>query len=244
MAHKTSSERLGEALERSRRSERGEHPIELPEGTRPAEPPPMTIALSREAGSNGPAVARAVGGLLGWPVYDHELLERVAAEMGLPARQVQGVDEKRGNWLREAVLAFTSAGGATEASYMHHLIHTLLTLAAQGHCVIVGRGAAQVLPPASTLRVRLVAPEKDRIQAIQQRFGVSHAEAARWVRKTDRERAQFIRTHFQNDVADPRNYDIVLNTGRYPVEECAALIVQALHRLSCRSEGPRAVAAP
>jgi len=38
--------------------------------------PQITIAISRQAGSSGADIARAVGARLGWPVYDHELLTR------------------------------------------------------------------------------------------------------------------------------------------------------------------------
>src|SRR5262249_35244300 len=41
---------------------------------------PFSIAMSREAGTRGPAVARAVADKLGWKVYDNELLELVARD--------------------------------------------------------------------------------------------------------------------------------------------------------------------
>ncbi len=41
----------------------------------PDAPGPM-IAVSRQVGARGATVARAVGARLGWPVYDHELLDR------------------------------------------------------------------------------------------------------------------------------------------------------------------------
>ncbi len=56
---------------------------------------------------------------------------------------------------------------------------TLLSLGAHGECIIVGRGSAQVLPSATTLRVRLVAPLRDRASIISQRFGIGLDEAGR-----------------------------------------------------------------
>ena len=43
----------------------------------------FTITVSREAGTQGTAVAKELGTLLGWHVYDHELLEQIARNMGL-----------------------------------------------------------------------------------------------------------------------------------------------------------------
>ncbi len=44
----------------------------------------------------------------------------------------------------------------------------------------------------------------------------------------DTERRQFVKNHFQKDVADPHLYDIVLNTSRIVPRDCAFLIQQGL----------------
>jgi cytidylate kinase len=102
--------------------------------------------------------------------------------------------------------------------------------------VIVGRGAAQILPVATTLRVRLVASVEDRVAVMSGELGVSSAEAARHVERTDRERARFIRDHFGKDPTDPQNYDLVLNSSYLSVAACADVVVTALH---CRQAGRR-----
>ncbi len=51
------------------------------------------VAISREAGAGGGAIARLAGSKLGWKVYDHELLEAIAQRMGLPADEVRTFDE-------------------------------------------------------------------------------------------------------------------------------------------------------
>src|SRR5262249_41889981 len=63
---------------------------------------PFTIALSRQAGTEGTAVAQEVGKRLGWQVYDHELLERIAQEMNVREALLESVDERRQSWLLES----------------------------------------------------------------------------------------------------------------------------------------------
>src|SRR5438132_7288211 len=58
------------------------HPPESRRGRAPTSPP-LTIALMREAGSQGSQIARAVGAQLDWPVYDQELLNLIAQDRGL-----------------------------------------------------------------------------------------------------------------------------------------------------------------
>lgn len=192
----------------------------------------ITIALSRETGAGGSAVGRELGTRLGWPVYDHQLLERIAQDMKLRVDLLKSVDEKHVEWLQECIQAFASSLPVSESSYVRHLHETLVSLSAHGDCIIVGRGAAQVLPPATTLRVRLIASREDRLRAVSDELGLSASEAARHIETSDRERIRFIREHFQKDPTDPLSYDLLLNTSRFSIGDCAALIAEALHRVS------------
>jgi cytidylate kinase len=200
-------------------------------GARASPPRPITITISREAGAGGSPIARLVATRLGWPVYDYELVQRIAGEMGLRTRLLESVDERQASWVQETLEAFTSGPSVSQSRYVEHLAQTLLALAAHGRCVIVGRGAAHLLPAESTLRVRLVAPRAERVASIGQRLGLSPAEAAERVTKIDRERTRFVKDHFHKDPTDTGWYDLVINTARFPGEKCADLIVEALYRL-------------
>jgi cytidylate kinase len=197
-------------------------------------PDGLSIALMREAGTSGPLVAREVGARLGWPVYDHELLELIAREMGLRVSLLESLDERRQSWLRETLESFALVRTVSESAYVRHLIETILSLGAHGECVIVGRGAALILPAKTTVRIRLVAPLEERITEFSRRFGLSRAEAARQVEATDRERTRFIKDHFLQDPNNPHLYDLVLNTWRWSVSEAAQLIIDALQPLRAR----------
>jgi cytidylate kinase len=197
--------------------------------------PHFTIALSREVGAGGTSVGAAVGERLGWPVYDHELIERIAAQMHLRTSLLESVDERRRSWLLEAVEAFSSGRTVSESAYVRHLVETVLSLGTHGDCVIVGRGAALVLPPATTLRVRLIAEMEDRIRNMSRERGLSHQDAANLIDALDRERVRFSRDHFRKDVTDPSQYDLVLNTSRVSYAACADIVMAALRHLRERA---------
>ena len=203
----------------------------------------LSIAISREAGARGSSVAREVGRRLGWTVYDHELLESIAREMKVRASLLESVDEKHKSWLEERVEAFSAIPYVSENAYVLHLIETVLSLGTHGECVIVGRGAAHILPAATTLRVRLIAALDDRAQAMSREWNLSHEEALRRVETTDRERIRFVKDHFHKDAADPGCYDLVLNASRFSVAQCAELVVAALHQLQHRVEARARTAA-
>jgi cytidylate kinase len=200
---------------------------------RPATEKAFTIALAREAGASGTLVASEVAKRLNWPVYDQLLLEKIAREMGLRTQLLESVDERRKSWLLEVVEGFASAG-VSELAYVRHLSETIVSLAAHGDCVIVGRGAAHILPKETTLRVRLVGSLDDRTDAIARRLTLTKQQAAKWVADTDRQRQTFVKDHFLKDPADPHNYDLVLNTSTWSVNDCADLILHGLRELENR----------
>jgi cytidylate kinase len=227
MIQSSSSGRVAEALLRAQHRNEGQGLAELPRT--------FTIALTRQSGCPGTSVAREIGARLGWPVYDQELVARIAGEMGLRASLLESVDERHQSWVQECVESFATAPNAGESSYVRHLVETVLSLGARGECIIVGRGAAHILPRESTLRIRLVGLLDDRIRNMSTRLGIGIEEASRVVHETDHQRARFVRDHFHRDAADPAGYDLVLNTSHWSITECAQLSVHALDRLRARA---------
>ena len=209
----------------------------------PARPCGPCVAISREVGARGTTVARLVGAKLDWPVYDRELVELVARDMNVRATQLVEVDEKPSNWFEECCRALGGISRISESAYCHRLVKVLWSLAQRGQCVIVGRGAAQVLPATTTLRVRLIGAVDDRIAFFARRSGLSREIAGRQVAAIDRARAAFVRDHFHKDPTDASQYDLVLNSSRIPVQRCARLIVQALGALAVE-QGVRPKSSP
>jgi cytidylate kinase len=206
--------------------------------------PAFTIALSRQVGARGTSVAREIGARLGWPVYDKEILEKIARDMNVRVDLVKSVDERRVSSIQECIEILLTKAPVGEGAYIRHLLDTILSLGTHGECVIVGRGAPQILPPDTTLRVRLVSKPEDRISVMMKLLGVSREEAARHIEKTDRDRARFVHDHFHKDPADPLLYDLVLNSSRFTDSECADVIIHALQRMQQRSAPDRGVSDP
>lgn len=194
----------------------------------------LTIAVAREAGALGTEVATELGKRLNWPVYDQLLLERIAQEMGLRTQLLESVDEKRKGWLLEVVEGLVAATSVSELTYVRQLVQTILSLGTLGNCVIVGRGAAHILPPETTLRVRVVASVEDRIAAVKNRLHLTQEKAAKWVAETDHQRQVFVKDFFLKDPTDPHLYDLVLNTSKWTVGDCADLIHHGLRNLQTR----------
>ena len=198
------------------------------------ESPALTVALSRQVGAGGTSIATEIGNRLGWPVYDHALLERIADQMQLRTQLLESVDERQMPWLTETLTSFSQVVGINTSTYVRHLVQTILSLGAHGSCIIVGRGSPYILPPATTLRVRIVADREHRILGLSRERGISRADADAQLDQIDRERTAFIKDHFLKDPRDPQNFDLVLNSSCFSYAECADLLIEALHRLEAR----------
>ena len=197
--------------------------------------PPFSIAVSREAGALGHTVAAEVGYRLGWPVYDREILDKIGEDMRRPPQHLQALDERPGSWLEEFLAGLTSQYSVSPDRYLKYLVGAVRGLGEIGQCVIVGRGANFILPAETTLRVRLVASAEDRVRVVAQRLNLGPREAAAWAERAERQRGEFVRRAFRQDVAEPRHYDLVLNMSRLSVDEAADVIVRVLQGFEGRS---------
>lgn len=193
-----------------------------------ADTKPLTIAIARERGAGGRAIAEAVANQLGWPLYDQQLVDQIAEDTGVRAALLEQLDEHRPHWLSEIFQGLSEEKQMTGAGYAIRLHRVLLAVSHPGECVILGRGAAQLLPEDRTLRVALVAPREYRIGRLAERFG-GEKEAAAHIDQTDTDRIEFVKQYYHKDPTDLSQYDLCLDTSAKSLEECVDEIVAALN---------------
>ncbi len=213
--------------------ELGESPLHGFQGDRGRTTPPrtvpagLTIALSREAGARGGSIARRAGRLLGWQVYDQELLEYMAQDATVRQGVAENLARPIVDWVETRLQELLQTEELGRQPFVVHLARVMLVLGAQGNVVLLGRGAGCILPADSTLNVRVVAPLQDRIAYMSQWLRLTEAEAAERVRLRDQRRAEFVETHFHRRPDDVHQYDLLLNSSLLGEELCADLIVRA-----------------
>ena len=192
-----------------------------------AKKPRPVIAVSREFGALGAALARSVAQALQYSFWDREILAEIANNSDIKEQVVNSLDEHRRDAIVEMVSVFGAGRTATAEDYHAGLARVVHTIAAHGNAVIVGRGAQYLLDPDATLRVRAVCELDKRIKGVMQRSDLGEDQARKLIATTDRDRRQFIREHFDQDCDDPTAYDLVLNTGRLPLHVATDIVVAA-----------------
>jgi cytidylate kinase len=193
------------------------------------------IAVSRETGVDAAGIGQAVATRLGWKVLDSELLDYIAEHYGMSRLALEYVDERAATWFHETFGKWLDEQLVSQAEYVSRLGTTMLLAAQHESTVFVGRGAQFVLPREAGYAIRLIAPRKQRIQRIIAARHCGQQEAESFVDESDRGRAEFVRRYFQRDVADPHNYDLVINLDRTPREAAAELICSGYTQSFCAS---------
>ncbi|HEY8504596.1 MAG TPA: cytidylate kinase-like family protein [Gemmataceae bacterium] len=191
-------------------------------------PPGPAVAVSREPGARGGSIARRVGAKLGWQVVGQELLDYMAGSESARAQLSADLSEEAARWVEAQLRRLEAEGLPRPGAGMGELPRLILMLAAQGNVILVGRGAGFLLPPESTLHVRVVAPPADRVAYMAQLLRLSREEAEEEVRRRDAQRAEFLEAGFGRGAADLYPYDLILNSSRLGEENCAELILLAL----------------
>ncbi len=185
------------------------------------------LTLSRETGAGGSELARKVGERLGWDVLDREIVEYLIEHYGTPRSLVELVDEKHTNWLGEITTSWIGGLGFSESTYTHRLGQLFLLAAYYGNVVIVGRGARFFLPTNRGLSVRVLAPLDFRVEQVILQRGISEKEALKFVKDSDHDREAYVKYHFRKKLADPHEYDLVINVEKLTQDDAAEMIVDA-----------------
>ena len=186
------------------------------------------ITLSREPGSGGKLVAKAVADRLGLDLFHQELINAMAQNADTTTRVIRTLDERGLSMIEDWVSAAISERHLWPDEVSRLLMRVIGAIGRHGKAIIVGRGANFVLPPGNRFRVRIIAPLELRVNRVAETYGVSKKEAKRHVLRTESDRRAFVRKYFHSDIGDPANYDLILNTGTLSVELAAAAICSAL----------------
>jgi hypothetical protein len=192
-----------------------------------AVPAALTIAVARESGARGGTIGRRVARKLSWQVYDQDLLEYMSQDTVVRQGIFDSLTPAASAWLEARLETLLREQNLTQHPSMANLARVILALGSQGEVVLIGRGAGFILPRASTLHVRLMAPLQERIAYMSQWLRLPVQEAAERVRLRDARRAEFINTHFHRQPGDIHQYDMLLNASLLGEETCAGLIAQA-----------------
>lgn len=193
------------------------------------------ITISREFGAKGAALAERLGEELHLKVWDKDLLEVISRKLDSNPEFVKQLDENRRSLVEDAIFGFMNHKG-TNLNYLMYLVKAVQTIERLGNAVIVGRGANYICQHPDSLHIRVVAPLKDRIADIARKEQLSREQALIIIKQKDAERANFSGYNFNRDITNASDYDLILNSSVFTMDEMVELVTMACYQKTGHAE--------
>lgn len=189
------------------------------------------VTISRRMGSGARIVAAKLAQELGWSLWDKDLIDAIAEDADVSRRVVEAFDEKTVSEIEafaRGVLGDYELGGFL---YVRHLARALAAISRLGNAIILGRGANFVLKDA--LSIRIDASDERRIHNMMDYEDLSAPEAEARIRRSDRERRDFLIRAFGREKVESAHYHLTIWMDDFSTDDAVEIIKAAL-KVWCR----------
>ena len=201
------------------------------------------ITISRQFGAGGETLGRMISNELGYTFADNNIIQKVANEANVSPNFVKLVEKEGGTKLSKFISKIVSQrwldralsnerGYIDEQLYIDYLILIIAQMADEGNAVILGRGSQYILKDhPDTFSVLLIDDMENRAKFLMKHYNVSEKQAIQSVKNEDKRRANLYNKLGKKDYDDPSLYHLVLNMGRFSIEDAFDLICNSVKKM-------------
>lgn len=191
------------------------------------------ITVGRQPGSGGRLIAARLSEMLGYQVYDKELLNMASRESGVNKEFFEKMDEKVSHSTFGGLFGLRGVSGEDYYSGYYLSNETLFQIqsdvirriAEEKSAIFLGRCADYVLKDhPSILSIFVSADLPDRIQRVAKYMDYSEHKAKEWIAKMDKKRKSYYDYFSNKSWGDASSYHLCLNTSVLGIESSAKLI--------------------
>src|SRR5574344_1234392 len=191
---------------------------------------PLVITISREYGSGGHELGEKLASRLGLKLYDTDLIDITASELGYSSHFVQQ-NEQNISTSKLWELIFTdksipmSMNPSKDDAIFVSQSRTIQKLAAQESCVIIGRCANWILKDdANCFRVFVFSDINDAVSRVVGYINADPVKAKEEIIKINKARANHYWQYTGGTWTDARNYDLVINSSKVSIDDIVDII--------------------
>lgn len=183
------------------------------------------ITIGRQFGSGGHEVGKRLSDRLQIPLYDRNLIQMAAGELGVSAAEAEEADEK----LLSSMLSGHVVDIGDYTSYVSDMevegvplsdqlfkkqSEMIKYLAKRGPCIIIGRCADYILEEEfSCINAFIYAEIRDRIERIRKIYNLNEEQAWEKIRSVDRERRQYYEAHTGTTWGSIESHQMLFNVS-------------------------------
>ncbi len=188
------------------------------------------ITISELLGTNGEKIARKVAEELKYTYYGTEELFEAAAAMGSLSNANKSDETVPG--LLERLFS------DKPKIYLDRLQSVIYEVAKKGNAVFFGRGGKfQLSSFDCAFHILVTGSTEKRIQRVMEEKQAGREVAEKMISHSDHDKRAFIRFAYDEDMLNPRLYDLVLNTDKLSIDSAVKMIVNAAESDEIKSCG-------
>lgn len=185
----------------------------------------LIISIGREFGSGGHEIAEKLAKHYDMPLYDHNLLDKIAEERNLNSEELKSYDEVQDGVFHRRVRGMSSS--MTEHVAQLQFDYLKEKANAGESFVVVGRCSETVLKDNKGLIAIFVNGDKDqKVARVAKKYELSESQAADLMKKKDRARKMYHNINCDSKWGDSRNYELVINSSKLGVDKSVQMLIQ------------------
>lgn len=194
---------------------------------------PSGITLSRQFGSGGRQIGAELAQNLNIPFYEETLFHEASKRSGIHPDFFESAEARR-SW-HFTDLFQTGAGPLNlplDDQVFLAQVKTIQELAEQGPCIIVGRGANQILSERKdVLNIFVYAERSVRLKRIVEVYGILESQAEKQLDVVDKNRAAYLKHYVDRTFEKAENYHLCIDSGKLGIENTIKIIEAAYRTL-------------
>jgi uncharacterized membrane protein YczE/cytidylate kinase len=197
---------------------------------------PLVITISREYGSGGHEVGEKLAKKLGVKLYDKDLIDITAEELGYSEEFVKENEQNISTGkLWELIFTDESIPPTMNPSKDDAIFvsqsRTIQKLAAQDSCVIIGRCANWVLRnDKNSFHVFVYSDIDFAAKRVAQYLNIGEEEAKGKIMQTNKARANHYWKYTGESWRDLLNYDLAVNSSKISIDEIVDMIYHSIQK--------------
>ena len=196
------------------------------------------ISISRHFGSGGKTLGEMVAKKLNYTFVDNEVIQMVSIEAKVSAASIDSHEMDTSGIFKRFVSRVTPKGLRSlilsideelieEEIYVDLLEKIIREIADEGNAVIMGRGSQYILKDYDdAYRILMVANRADRVKFMEEKYNLTHREAAKAVNMDDLRRANLYRRFGKTDYDNYNLYHLVLNMSKLDMDKACELVCE------------------
>lgn len=190
----------------------------------------LIISVGREYGSGGHEIAEKLSKHYGIQLFDHNLLDEIAAKKNVKMDHLKELDERHKNLLSSRTVRGLS--NSPEENLLYLQFDFLRDKADAGESfVIVGRCSETILKQYDSMISIFILGDRDkRIERIMRLYHLTESQAVKKIREKDIQRRRYHNSFCVKRWGDCRNYDISINSSRLGIDGTVKTLVDYIDK--------------